>query len=77
MNHTIDNVKNFISECCECHYWYVNRHYSFKDVSRETSLSPATVLRRLEGLKDFDEQMYQEYIEERSKHHAGRKPRNN
>jgi hypothetical protein len=77
MNYAIDNVQNFISECCECHYFYVNMHMSLRDVSRETSLSYATVKRRLDGLRYFDDDMYYEYVEERSKRHAGRKQKDN
>lgn len=73
----IDRVHDYLLECTTCHFYYVEQHLSIRDVSRETLLSPATVKRRLEALQDIDADMYDEFIHERSKRHAGRKPRYN
>lgn len=71
----IKDVREYVEECTMCHFYYVEHHMSLRDTSRETLLSKDTVLRRLESLKEFNEDMYSEYIAERRKRHAGRKPR--
>lgn len=75
--YNIRNIHDYVQECTECYLYYVEHHMSLRDVSRETLLSKDTIKRRLEGLRDFNEDMYNEYIAERSKRHAGRKPRYN
>lgn len=73
----VERIHDYILECTMCHFYYVEQHMSLKDVSRETLLSKDTVKRRLDALQDIDLDMYSEYIHERSKRHAGRKPRHN
>lgn len=71
----IDNIKEYIEECCKCYFYYVDCHMSLRETSKELALSRTTVQRRLEGLKEIDEEMYNNYINERGVHNAGRKPR--
>lgn len=73
----IDRIHDYLFECTQCHFYYVEQHMSIRDVSRETLLSKDTVSRRLNALQDIDIDMYNEYVHERSKRHAGRKPRHN
>lgn len=73
MKYKIDNIRDYIVECCECHFYYVENHLSLADVSREVQLSPPSVKRRLDSLKDIDRDMYDTYIAEKKTRKAGRK----
>jgi hypothetical protein len=44
---------------------------SLREVSREVLLSPMTVIRRLEALKDFNADMYSEYLGEKRRRKNG------
>ena len=67
MNRLAYNIRDYVVECCECHYYYVEEHMTLRDVSREVCISKDSVKRRLESLKDIDRDMYDEYIAERRK----------
>lgn len=69
----INNIREYVAECTECHYYYVEHHMSYDNVAREVLLSPMTVKRRLESLKDFNIDMYSEYVAERRKRRNGKK----
>ena len=73
MNYNVDNIRNYIVECSECHFYYVEMHLSLADVSKEVLLSPPSVKRRLDSLKDIDRDMYDTYMAEKRTRKAGRK----
>lgn len=73
MKYNIENIRDYIVECCECHYYYVENHMSLSEVSREVLLSPPSVKRRLDSLKDIDIDMYSTYLAEKKTRKAGRK----
>lgn len=68
----LDYIRDFVQECTECYYYYVELHMSYDKVAKEVLLSPATVKRRLEALKDFDRDSYDLYIAERRKRKNGK-----
>lgn len=68
----INNIREFVQECAECYYYYVEHHMSYDKVAKEVSLSPASVKRRLEALKDFDRDSYDMYVVERRKRKNGK-----
>lgn len=73
MRYAIGNIRDFIQECTECHFYYVENHMSYDNVAREVGLSPMTVKRRLIALREIDSDMYSEYIGERRKRRNGKK----
>ena len=73
MNYAIENVRDFVVECCECHFYYVEKHMTLREVSKEVLLHPSTVQRRLNALKEIDNEMYSEYVAERRKRKNGKK----
>lgn len=68
----IDNIREFVQECMECYYYYVELHMSYDKVAREVLLSPSSVKRRLEALKDFDRDSYDMYVAERRSRKNGK-----
>ena len=65
------NIRDYAQECTMCHYYYVENHMSLREVSREVLLSPMTVIRRLDALKDFNQDMYSEYLGEKRRRKNG------
>jgi hypothetical protein len=65
------NIRDYALECTMCHYYYVEHHMSLREVSREVQLSPMTVIRRLEALKDFNAYMYSDYLGEKRRRKNG------
>ena len=39
----INNIREFVQECTECYYYYVELHMSYDKVAKEVLLSPASV----------------------------------
>ena len=68
----INNIRDFLEECYECYFYYVELHMSYDKVAKEVLLSPASVKRRLETLKDFDPDSYDLYVAERRKRKNGK-----
>ena len=65
MNNLAYNLRDYVVECCECHYYYVEMHLPLREVSREVCISKDSVKRRLESLADFDREMYESYLAEK------------
>lgn len=65
MNNLAYNVRDYVVECCMCHYYYVEQHLPLREVSREVCISKDSVKRRLESLAHIDHEMYDSYLAEK------------
>lgn len=71
MNQLAYNLRDYVVECCECHYYFVENHMTLRDTAREVGISKDSVKRRLESLAEFDREMYDSYLwEKRSRKNA-------
>ena len=73
MKYSGNMLLQYVNECVQAHFFYVDHHMSYDQVARELLTSKMTVKRRLEGLKDIDKDLYDEYIAEKRCRKNGKK----
>lgn len=73
MKYAGNMLVQYVQECLQSHFYYVDYHMSYDQVAHELLTSKMTVKRRLEALKDIDRDLYDEYISEKRGRKNGKK----